>query len=223
MSHGIKIYNDAYEEQVDGTYKNLSYHDSGVWSCGPSKRYGDFALTAAPPIIGVKLSSTAFYTLPGAIHKNANDKFFRTSVVIEGSASIPYVIFTEPTALEIPSGDYGIAIYNAAGELCFHNSRSWWRVVSVNSFWSPYNTGAVGEGTNINVVDANNNYFLLRPHTTWGVYASQINITMLYSILLKKNSATQVRAEVRKYADRAGYWYHRRIYSPLTLIEMAIG
>lgn len=226
MEYGIKFWNAAYEEQVDSTYANLSYHTSGVWSVNDYRSDQYFLPTSAAPIIGLKPLSTHPILLYGNFGKNASNQYNRCRIAMpdQQTVSIPYIIFTEPQFGEIPAGEYGIAIYNAAGKLCFHSSRKWWRILSINTINSSVLSPPAGY---VDVtVNNTNNYFMMFPSTTCGQFNPQLQYTFLGFLGFRKISTTGLRiqwASLGTIGDLYGEWAHMIRQSPISIIEVAAG
>lgn len=160
MSYGLMIYNNDLEIQMDGTYKNFSLHDSGLWSLSPRWEWHSFSPTINPPMIVTRPSET-YYTA-GNFDKNASYEYVGQYVWADDYFTLPYIVFTEASVSEIPSGAYGLAVYNDSGNLVFHSHNKWCRIISITTFSTP-DAVLPEETIDITVEDADNNYFILRP------------------------------------------------------------
>jgi hypothetical protein len=225
MEYGIKFWNAAYEEQVDSTYANLSYHTSGVWSVGDFNDDLYFLPTSSAPIVGLKPLLTHPILLYGNFGKNTSDQYNRCRIAVpsQQTVNIPYIIFTEPQLGEIPAGEYGVAVYNAVGKLCFHSSRKWWRILSINTISSVVQPTAGYADVTVNNT---NNYFMMFPPATYGQFSSQAQYTYLYFLGFRKISTTTLRIEwgsLGSLGDLYGEWAHMIDQSPIFIIEVTAG
>ncbi len=197
MAYGLTIYNDNNEIQVDNTYMNFSLHDSGSWSASKGWGWYDFAPTPNPPVVAVSPPGGTVYLIVGQFQKNANGEYCSTKMYIGTSATVPYIVFTQAAVSEIPSGAYGLAIYNASGDLVFHNHNKWCRIIS-NIIFPNVLAPDCSSSTSVNktVEDADNNYFLLRPLCEAGVLDEAIIETVYYSPLMRKVDSTTLEIAV---------------------------
>lgn len=182
-SYGLIIYNDNYEVQVDGLYRNFSLHDSGSWSLSDGWEWYGFTPTINPPIIATQ--PLGIFHVGGNCLKNNSYEYYVFGVYGTNGYTLPYLVFTESEVNEIPSGAYGLAVYNEYGNLVFHTNNKWCRLISFSSFSTP----DVNSYVDITVEDADNNYFLLRP------LARASDGRYLYQVMMKKINSTTIRVE----------------------------
>ena len=218
MSYGIYINNINGETQVDGEYSNFSLFETHSQQIGAYDTNGIkvFSFTDAGelPLLAVKPTSTQYKAL---IPKSSSDCYAVSSDVTE---PIVYMVFTKAKSSEkIPTGSYGINIYNSSGNVVFHNNKKWLRIFSTNIISPP----SAGNYTDVTVVDADNNYFILTPQF-WNMLCPAPNGPILfYAGFIKKINTTTIRYYNYIYYAFGTYDYEYKsgIYaSQINIIEV---
>lgn len=224
MAYGLTIYNDNNEIQVDGTYKNFSLHDSGSWSVSSGFGWYNFSATTKPPILAIRPPGT--FCLAAQYQRNASLEYYTTKIYADGSITLPYIVFTEAAISEIPSGAYGLAVYNEYGNLVFHNYNKWCRLISSITTTNPLHSdcsGNPGDSVDVTVEDADNNYFILRPLCEKSEWNESLFTVDYMTPLMKKINSTTIRVSVfitqRISGEHPLYCYSS---SNLTLTEVNV-
>ena len=217
MPYGIEIYNTSGETQVDGAYKNFSLHDSGTWNAPTNGGVESisFSPTSTAPIVAINPADGDLCNVTN-YETDSNGDYNKVIGYAKDPGSypsgIPFIVLTEAGVNEI-NGSYGLAIYDASGELVFHNFNKWCRLVS-------YQT--VSQGSNVGVVNANNNYFILRPCCFGTRYNDFFDAQYRFSIGMKKVNSTTLNIDYFDFELAEVSYYNDFCPSSFKLIEIAI-
>ncbi len=236
MGYGFWAANKNGDVQIDGKYQNLKYLTAGTWSlpapdwpsnctwsshgeCANKLNLVSFPEVTRPPVIGIRPpgdSDTHVWQnglQPGSGVYNstyvANCVYW--SECPGKATDVDYIIFVPGEVSDVPSGQYGLAVWNAEGKLVYHNYDSWLRIISHTVFSNPMGGGcaagvsgdgfddnAKGDRIDISVEDAYNNYFVLRPQTTHYYRAEHIHEYQQRwdNPAMRRKDATTIEVEV---------------------------
>lgn len=171
-SYGFKAANANGELVIDGEYKNFCLFGTGeaIFSTSftnhsPSYFYsGKGSATISnpgtTPIIAWKAQSRPTAIVPTSL--TTLDCYAGENTA--GSTIIPYAIFRQANAADIPSGSYGLALYNSSNELIWHSFKKWMKVYGVYPIsWDTWN---YTYSQTVAVQDAVNHYFIISPMLT---------------------------------------------------------
>jgi len=178
--YGLQIKNSSGGIQIDSTYRNYSLWDSGsyIYTYGSNLT---FKPTSGVPIFAWRPVVTGYHTSYGLIKSGAN----YTGVYLGDTVNqyIDWVVFTEHHANSLPQ--YGLVIRNANNDVVFSSDERYLKFEGVYpiSFLS-------SSHQDISVVDADNHYFFMTPHTEI-LYAQ--NGMHVYVAQLLKLSKTKIR------------------------------
>lgn len=173
--YGFKCLNTNYEVQVDGGFPNfslvsessLSVNFTSIPQYGSLPGYANgkatisIGNTVTQPLIAWKVGADPTAIIPTSM--TSFDAYTSGNIGqnINKNVTIPYAIFRQANAGDIPSNSFGLAVFNASGHLVWHSCRPWMKIIGVYSVpWSR------NMNSNVTVQDAANNYFVLTP-LTW--------------------------------------------------------
>lgn len=200
MSYGFIVRNTSDEIQIDGENINFCLLQTGTIALpsgsasGVTHAYLTFANTVVAPLIGLKLS-TSFFCV------NHNYNSLTQSRVLADNATqirtIPFIIFKQANASDIPTSSYGFVIKNSSNEVVFHNAVHPLKIISFNRVPRSVISGH-GSYIDKTVVDADNNYFILTPSSFMKIdYNPYVPANVMGGAMMKKINSTTVRVEVR--------------------------
>lgn len=127
MPAGLVVYNDDNILQIDGEFKNLCLRSKVTVTCNTAVTSGNstFYRSGAQSYSGIS-------NLVIAVRSSVNCMVYwvsSTQYVIyaeTSGASVTVYLFGDPPA---PTSDYGLRVYNDAGEVVFDAAREYMRVV----------------------------------------------------------------------------------------------
>lgn len=224
VDYGLITKNEYGNVQIDSMFQNFILQSSGsVNIYNPilplTETLSSVAIPAstAPPLIAIRPSSNCYTSMFGYGMTNG---LYNSMKILIGNApftslggsistTIDYIIGR--TISSTPSGTYGMAVYNPNGEVCFHSSYKYLKILSVHNFIFPE---PIPSGNYYPYVDVQhpgiyNPYYVLMPSWSgWGVEQLLIppprpQFRIVYmSLGLKKLSSESVRIGIFIYSYR---------------------
>lgn len=120
MAFGLEITNNHGTTLIDDTYSNLAVRHQGTLAAGSGVRTVSIP-GLDQPIPAVR--STAYAIALGRIGNNGQ-------IWSAGGAQVHWYVFDTPTS---GGNDYGLQVFNSAGQLTFDSSRKYARVRALQS------------------------------------------------------------------------------------------
>jgi len=146
--YGLEIYNNKNILIVDSKYKNYVYHQHGT----SFVQANDLTEIDINPFStnGVVLTKpTTFYARPyGFIYDSTSAEYNKFLLASDATGYIDWIIYKDITT--VPSGDYGLNIFDSSGSIVFSSNQLGYFNVLLKSSYS---------ASNETVYDAVNNYF----------------------------------------------------------------
>ena len=229
MGYGIRVKNVGGQIQLDGEYKNLTIHSSSSLTIPALSVYP--AWTSTVDITNVPIASVPFFrpltseylNIQGFVFSgNEIDKLgiFRDDNAAEG-ATLYYRFYYLGALTSLPTGSYGMRVFNSSGTEIFNSGNSLLRLythtATLNYSIDPdsYNY------TDVTVSDADNNYFLMTPYN-WccANNGGASNSTYCWTALKKINSTTIRIAQVPTWMEEITTLSdYTKWHSSITLLE----
>ena len=201
--YGLKVKNNSGEIQIDSTYRNLSLDESGsgVTISNDNSEGGFYTrvtLVSSPlaALILVRPNTDDFVAVK-SYYKSGSDFAGVDLVTMQQQSTI--VDWKSYRENRVVSGDnYGLLVYNSAGELCFDSGKSYFKIHSVHSITlaNPTNQEAdLGPYEDISHAGISNPYYILSPASYWLKYnpPAQSSSIRAWLIGMKKLTSTSVR------------------------------
>ena len=143
MAYGIQVLNDSGTIQLDENYPNLKLVTHTTGTISPPFNYFDenynhgyanadtSGAVGASPIVAFKAAN-----LPMLQTSSSTARIYDSS----GSANFEYFVFDAINNYTPPSGEFGMAVFNSAGNLTYHSSYKYMKVATIVS-GSNYQSG----------------------------------------------------------------------------------
>jgi len=154
--YGIIIKNNSGEVQIDSVYKNYALNQSGSQAMVGVAEYVNFTDVSTPPIFATKANASYYHCHPH--FEISGSDYTRALILSEGAYTLYWKLFTSGQVLSLPS--YGLVIRNSSNEIVFSSADTWLKIKGVYSRLVAY-----GATSDVTVVDADNNYFILTDHS----------------------------------------------------------
>lgn len=119
MAYGIEVTNDHGTVLIDDSYSNLAVRHQGTLSAGAGLR------TVSVPGLDQPVPAVRSTAYAATASRQGSTGYIWSA----GGAQVHWYVFDTPTS----SGDYGLQVFNAAGQLTFDAYRKYARVRSVQS------------------------------------------------------------------------------------------
>ena len=188
---GLKILNDDSRIQIDSVFKNHAYYDDGSGSVSASDMtlLSGFTAITDSPVTFFKVSSSGYAVIHG--YRLNGSVYDRIRVASSASFTFYWLMFRETQPQTPSAGDYGLLVYDSAGDLVFSSlDVGFIDVVGIYSASTPsFHTGT----TNVTVDDAVNNYFQLT-NSAFGYRAvDSANLVYYYLLGIKYINSTTIQ------------------------------
>jgi hypothetical protein len=208
--YGLEITNANSRIIIDSKFKTFYFKESGstyiTYANTPTTL--DFGDTTAVPIIGIRAPSNCYAAVTGI---NMTGSTFTGATITSDTAgvTIAWCVWTQVQKNAI--GDYGMVVYNAAGEVVFSANESFCGIIRVVSpgalaIDAAYHEAALSVGgpleVDITVSDTDNNYFYVNStagYSDAGVYTTGgafLSTAYLFTYGIKRISTTVIRVKL---------------------------
>lgn len=127
MPAGLEVHNDSNVLTIDSTFQNISIVSSGSVFCNVIDRNtytGLVVVSGKNPILGFISSIGVSCILVG---RSGASHTYRVYLDSEAAATVNYWVFDTPDAGS--GSNFGLQVFNGAGELCFDAARRYLRVL----------------------------------------------------------------------------------------------
>lgn len=185
---GLEAKNSSGEVQIDGEYRNLSLQETGTASvdetgsnnAGTTVSFNNAYSYA--PLLAFKAPED--HVALSHLTKDGNGNFDGFEAAAKRGntgVTLSYAVFTEASV--DPGSGFGVKVLDASGNPVFSSAEQFIRIVSVSGYT---NFG------NINVNDANNNWFVIRPDSWNNSWNSSTQINRVYKTGIRKVDSTTI-------------------------------
>jgi hypothetical protein len=207
--YGIQVQRSAGKIQIDGTHQNYAVYKTGTETKIANDYWFnitllhpitlDYVLTECP-FIAVNVDDTDGAVVENCVAQNAYCYFedtvyhaYTNAKVTTGTGamSIPWMVIAAPHGIK---ERYGLKIFSPDGDSVFASWENYIEIVGVHTFSLAAGDTNADNTTNVTVVDAVNNYFILMPTNykwlkNWAVAAWM----KYWSMGMGKISSTSIR------------------------------
>lgn len=129
---GFIVYNDKNTPQIDSVFYNLAFMGKGVWPVGTTEGQASPSLqmlvvTGTDPVVAIRCNEPIRVCRLKIDANTYNFQFIRMPYwnLYDQPAPIEYYIFDRPTS----SSNFGMQVFDPAGQLVFDAGRPYMRVV----------------------------------------------------------------------------------------------
>lgn len=212
MTYGTIIWNTRGSVQLDTRNPTMALYEKNSVTV-PSYGYDpsvDIQATSSPIVLAHKAQTNPMQCQ----NVQYNDGQYDTAVVVKVSGNTPtfeYITFV-PISEFSDNASYGMRIYDEDGKIVFRDDLP----SLLRNVWVHHSSVT---GVDINVHDADNNYFILYPYS-YKAYQRTETTTQIYWRLLKYVDSSTVNVSMQEVFYDVGFLSSHDSVDAFTLVEI---